>query len=157
MSDRIWVATRKGVFRMERTGGARGSGWAVVQTSFLGDNATYILSDPRDGAIYAALYHGHFGCKIQRSDDRGETWVECAVPEYPQPPDGASPDVCPMSGREIPWKLKSLTLRRLKVGNCVLIMRIYSTQILLPVLQAVSEINRSIKAWAGLKRCLVNW
>lgn len=106
MSDRMWVATRKGVFRIERTGGASGSGWAVVRTSFLGDNATYILSDPRDGAVYAALDHGHFGCKIQRSDDQGETWVECAVPEYPQPPDGASPDVCSMSGREIPWILK---------------------------------------------------
>ena len=33
----------------------------------------------RDGAIYAAVGHGHFGAKLHRSRDRGETWQETAT------------------------------------------------------------------------------
>ena len=32
---------------------------------------TSALRDPRDGALYAALKHGHFGAKLHRSDDGG--------------------------------------------------------------------------------------
>lgn len=106
MSDRFWVATRKGVFRVERTGDGSNVHWEVSSTSFLGDNATFVLPDPHDRSIYVALDHGHFGNKLHRSDDDGETWTECGVPVYPEPPQGAEPDLCPMSGVTIPWKLK---------------------------------------------------
>src|SRR5438045_8205779 len=78
MSDTLLAATRKGLFVIERFDGA----WRLAREAFLGDNVTLALADPRDGAWYAALNLGHFGVKLQRSDDRGVTWTEIAVPTY---------------------------------------------------------------------------
>lgn len=100
MSDRALVSTRKGLFTVDRRGPGR---WEVGRTSFLGDNVTLSLVDPRDGAWYVALDHGHFGVKLQRSEDQGETWTELAVPTYPEAPEGhVEKD---WMGREVPWKL----------------------------------------------------
>lgn len=79
MSDRIYAATRKGLFTIERGS----SGWQISNRRFIGENATMCLHDPRDGMLYAALDHGHFGTKLHRSVD-GEQWEECAVPTYPE-------------------------------------------------------------------------
>jgi len=78
MSDTLLVSTRKGLFALERDG-AR---WRVARRAFLGDNVALALADARDGSWYAVLDLGHFGNKLQRSLDRGETWKECAVPAY---------------------------------------------------------------------------
>ena len=79
MSDRLLVASRKGLFQFRRqTAGA----WALSRTAFLGSPVSMVLADPRDGALYAALDLGHFGCKLHRSDDGGETWTEIAAPSY---------------------------------------------------------------------------
>jgi hypothetical protein len=43
-----------------------------------------LLHDPRDGALYAAEALGHFGVKLQRSRDGGETWQEIAAPAFPK-------------------------------------------------------------------------
>ncbi len=100
MSGRIFVATRKGLFTIAKSG-AR---WRVAGASFLGDNVSMALPDPRDGHLYAGLDHGHFGAKIQRSKDGGASWEECATPTYPEPPaDWESKK--PMEGRPAPWKL----------------------------------------------------
>lgn len=99
MSEKAFVATRKGLFTLRRRGGE----WRVGGAAFLGDNVTLVLPDPRDGAVYAALEHGHFGAKLHRSDDGGETWTECAAPAYPPaPPEG---DKLP-DGKPWPWSLK---------------------------------------------------
>ena len=90
MSRRLFVATRKGLFTIERNGGGS---WAVTRAAFLGDNVSMMLSDPRDGSAYAALEHGHFGAKLHRSRDGGGTWEECAVPAYPPQPEGADEGV----------------------------------------------------------------
>ena len=45
MSDRLLVATRKGLFQYARTGA---DSWQVARTSFIGDPVTMVLSDPRD-------------------------------------------------------------------------------------------------------------
>jgi photosystem II stability/assembly factor-like uncharacterized protein len=87
MSDRLWVATRKGLFQM--VPGA-GNSWRVDRTAFIGDPVTMVLSDPRDGTVYAALNLGHFGVKLHRSDDAGVTWKEIQVPRYPESEDGPS-------------------------------------------------------------------
>ena len=79
MSDRILVATRKGLFTLER----RSSGWAIAATAFAGTPVTAALKDPHDGALYAALKHGHFGPKLHRSDDGGATWQDIATPAFP--------------------------------------------------------------------------
>lgn len=86
MSDRLYVGTRKGLFVCVRKG--RGE-WKVERTSFLGDPVTYVLPDARDGALYAALNLGHFGVKLHRSEDGGESFQEVAAPAYPKAEEGA--------------------------------------------------------------------
>jgi hypothetical protein len=103
MSDRLLVATRKGLFKVERGEGENGGGaWRVTGASFLGDPVKMVLPDPRDGAIYAALGHGHFGVKLHRSRDGGESWEEISSPKYPEKPADVD-DRDPMRGTPIPW------------------------------------------------------
>jgi hypothetical protein len=78
MSETLLVSTRKGLFVLER--GARG--WGVARHAFLGDNLALGLCDARDGRWYAALDLGHFGAKLQCTDDRGASWRELGVPAY---------------------------------------------------------------------------
>ena len=100
MSDQVLVSTRKGLFSARRKGSGR---WALDEVAFLGDNLSLVQHDPRDGAWYAALDHGHFGAKLHRSRDRGKSWQEIGVPAYPTPPEGhVEKDFL---GREIPWRL----------------------------------------------------
>lgn len=108
MSDRCLVATRKGLFFLQRNGRWNGSGWHIDRVEFLGDNVPMVVHDPRDGAIYAALSHGHFGAKLHRSDDGGKSWTEVAVPEYPPLPEGSEPQKHPFSGKVIEWKLQMI-------------------------------------------------
>ncbi len=100
MSDQLLVSTRKGLVSARRQG--QGA-WTLEDVSFLGDNVSLTLQDPRDGAWYAALDHGHFGAKLHRSRDRGATWEEIGVPAYPTPPEGQIEK--DFLGREIPWRL----------------------------------------------------
>ncbi len=80
MSDRFHVATHKGVFTVDRANGS----WKIGRVDFLGDNATMLLHDPRDRSLYVALAHGHFGVKLHRSCDDGQTWEDCGVPAFPE-------------------------------------------------------------------------
>lgn len=80
----LLISTRKGLFEAERSGDT----YRVTRGHFVGDNVTLALADPRDGGLYAALDHGHFGVKLHRSDDRGKTWIEIATPAYPKQPEG---------------------------------------------------------------------
>jgi hypothetical protein len=94
MSDTLWIGTRKGLMRYARSA----TGWAQRDVHFLGDPVSQLLVDARDGAVYAALNLGHFGCKLRRSDDGGATWQELAAPAYPAKPEG--------SDDTVPWDLK---------------------------------------------------
>jgi hypothetical protein len=71
VSNQLLVSTRKGLFTIERSGSGR---WRIARTAFLSDNVSMVLPDPRDGSVYAALEHGHFGTKLHRSPDGGATW-----------------------------------------------------------------------------------
>lgn len=95
MSDRLWVCTRKGLMHYRR----RPSGWVADGEHFLGDPVSQVLVDPRDGAVYAALNLGHFGCKLRRSDDAGAHWEEITPPAYPPKPPAEAED-------PTPWDLK---------------------------------------------------
>ena len=95
MSDRLYVATRKGLFTVVRQSGR----WSLEEPSFLGDPVTAVLADPRDETLYASLNLGHFGVKMRRSKDRGKTWEEHATPTYPPQPENAT-------GPE--WKLQQV-------------------------------------------------
>jgi hypothetical protein len=98
----LLVSTRKGLFVVEGKGAAA----RISRTAFLGDNVPITMVDRRDGAWYAVLDHGHFGVKLHRSEDRGETWTEIAVPAYPPKPEGfVDKD---MWGREREWATKNI-------------------------------------------------
>ena len=101
MSERCHVATRKGLFTLER--GA--SGWSVGQVNFLGDNCTLVMHDGRSGDLLAALDHGHFGVKMHRSRDGGSKWEEVASPKYPEKPADYQPKT-PAEGKPVDWSLK---------------------------------------------------
>jgi hypothetical protein len=100
MSD-LLVATRKGLFTLTRL--APGD-WRIRNTDFLGDRVSLTLVDRRDHARYAAMDHGHFGIKLQRSTDGGATWTEVAAPAFPPRPDDVN-DVN-SQGQEVPWSVQ---------------------------------------------------
>lgn len=99
--NRCHIATRKGLFTTERGG----SGWSIARVSFLGDNCTLAMQDPRSGDLLAALNHGHFGVKLHRSRDEGASWQEIAAPAYPEMPAGYVPKMT-FSGKPIDWTLR---------------------------------------------------
>ena len=78
----------------------------MVGEHFVGDNVILTCTDPRDGAWYVVLGHGHFGMKLHRSDDRGATWTEIGVPEYPPKPEGFVDISC--WGNERDWALANI-------------------------------------------------
>jgi BNR/Asp-box repeat protein len=108
MSDRLLVATRKGLFTLERNGSALHPQWKIAQVSFLGDHIPMAMADPRDGALYAALEHGHFGTKLHRSNDGGATWQEIPAPTYPEPKSQEEVAIDPMRNKPIEWKLEKI-------------------------------------------------
>jgi photosystem II stability/assembly factor-like uncharacterized protein len=83
----LHIGTRKGLFTV-RNGAIGGT------PQFLGDPVTAVLA--QDGDLYAALNLGHFGVKLRRSSNGGETWDEVAAPLYPPQPAGEE---------KTPWKL----------------------------------------------------
>ena len=95
MTERIRVATRKGLFTIARRGGR----WTADAPAFLGDPVTMVLDDARDGSLFAALNLGHFGVKLRRSRDDGATWEELDPPAFPPQPEDAT---------GAPWKLVQL-------------------------------------------------
>jgi len=94
MAERAWVATRKGLFELRQRGGA----WAIARVSFLGEPVSMLLPPQASGRMFAALNLGHFGVKLQASDDEGASWHELAPPAYPPQPEGE-----PLGG--VAWKL----------------------------------------------------
>ena len=110
MTPRLQIGTRKGLF--EYTRGA--AGWQLDKVHFLGEPVSMLLTDPRDGAMYAGLALGHFGAKLRRLDRGESTWHECGVPVYPAgseynagpPMDDQPPPKKPASLVEI-WSLEA--------------------------------------------------
>ena len=98
MSTTALIGTRKGLFTLTIDGDRT----SLSPPAFVGVPVTNAVSDPRDGAIYASLDHGHFGVHVHRSDDGGATWAEIAAPEYPPKPEGEV-HVNAMSQKEIVW------------------------------------------------------
>ncbi len=99
MAERLLVGTRKGLFRIERDGSGQ---WRIARSWFLGDPVSLVLPEPGGRRIHAALDLGHFGVKLRRSEDGGETWSEAAVPAFPPKPEGID-DKDPMRGIDLPW------------------------------------------------------
>ena len=106
MSDTLFVATRKGLFRLARSR----DGWRLSAPSFLGDPVSAVLPR-RDGSVLAALDLGHFGVKLHVSRDGGATFVESGCPAFPVQTDeekemeAARPKPAPWSVQKI-WTLE---------------------------------------------------
>lgn len=100
MSDRLLLATRKGVFLVTRHAE---DDWRIHEPWFHGDNCSLVMHDPRDGSFYAALGHGHFGVKMHRSTDSGASWHPIATPAYPSKPEDYQPKEHPFGGKPVPW------------------------------------------------------
>ena len=69
MNTQLHVGTRKGLLLIERSAGE----WRIVRVSHLGVPVPMLLPDPRDGTLFAAVEHGHFGTKFHASADGGVT------------------------------------------------------------------------------------
>jgi hypothetical protein len=80
MAQKLAIASRKGLVLY----GLNQNGWQYEGIHFRGTPVSMVMRDPRDGRIYAALDHGHFGPKLHRSDDGGANWVEIAAPIFPR-------------------------------------------------------------------------
>ncbi len=99
----IWVGTRKGLFHFTLDE----KGPVLAHTAFLGDPANLVQVDSRNGTVFACLSLGHFGSKIQRSNDNGETWKELPMPVFPEKPAEAE-DLDPIRKDPLDWSVKQI-------------------------------------------------
>ena len=104
MSAKLYLGTRKGLLEARRGR----TGWEIDRMSFLGVSVPMLLPDARDGTLYAAVEHGHFGTKFHASPDGGASWEERACPAYPPKPADAPEVVNPVNQQPIPWDLKKI-------------------------------------------------
>ncbi|WP_224241081.1 WD40/YVTN/BNR-like repeat-containing protein [Hyalangium gracile] len=102
MSDRIFVATRKGLFELRRSNGR----WSIAHASFLGDAVSLVAGSPSEGTVYAALGLGHFGVKLRASSDGGQRWEELPAPAFPKKPEGLE-ETLP-DGKPWPWRVEQI-------------------------------------------------
>ncbi|WAC72607.1 exo-alpha-sialidase [Roseateles sp. SL47] len=88
MTTIAWIGTRKGLLELHQK---EGDAWVIARHHFIGDPVSMVLPPPPGGGrLLAALNLGHFGCKIQVSDDGGDHWREVPAPAFPAQPEDAS-------------------------------------------------------------------
>jgi photosystem II stability/assembly factor-like uncharacterized protein len=81
---------------------------------------SYAARDPRDGTLWAAMDHAHWGPKLSRSRDEGRTWQHLTSLAYPR---GArfieqhlpTPDEDPAAAAQRPLTYKDATLLKVWV------------------------------------------
>jgi photosystem II stability/assembly factor-like uncharacterized protein len=79
MSDQILLGTKKGTLILDR----KRQGWTPRPIAHAGMSISYAARDPRDGTLWAAMDHAHWGPKLSRSKDGGETWEHLSSLSYP--------------------------------------------------------------------------
>ena len=80
MSNMILLGTRKGTVIFDRANGA----WSPRPIVHEGIPVCYAARDLRDDTLWASLDHGHWGPKLSRSRDAGETWEDVMSVKYPK-------------------------------------------------------------------------
>ncbi len=80
MSDQVILGTRKGTLILDRKAGR----WTPRPIAHAGMSISYAARDPRDGTIWAAMDHAHWGPKLSRSKDDGATWENLTQLAYPK-------------------------------------------------------------------------
>lgn len=104
MSKRLLVGTRKGTFIVKRE---RGS-YVPKLAGHAGVSVNYLAADPNSGTLWAALGFGHWGAKLSRSTDDGQTWADASQIEYPK---GARYLAPPDPGQEEEGEPQRFTMR----------------------------------------------
>jgi len=79
MSGRILIGTRKGSFIAEKGS----AGWKLRLAGHAGTSVNFLAADPESGALWAALGFGHWGAKLSRSTDGGQSWADASQIKYP--------------------------------------------------------------------------
>ena len=80
MSNVILLGTRKGTVIVD----LKNNAWVPRPIQHAGIPVCYAARDPRDGTLWASLDHGHWGPKLSRSRDGGETWEDVLSLKYPE-------------------------------------------------------------------------
>lgn len=80
MKNKVLVGTRKGLLVLEKVDNS----WKISSDHFMGIPVNMVFEDPRNGSWWAALDHGHWGSKLQRSVNQGQNWEEVTAPQYPE-------------------------------------------------------------------------
>lgn len=78
--NRILVGTQKGLVTFARGEQA----WYGEASHFVGLPVTMVYTDPRNGNWWVGIAHKHWGQKLHRSTDQGQSWAEVSVPRYPK-------------------------------------------------------------------------
>ncbi len=76
----LLVGTRKGLIEYRPAGGS----WKTQRISHAGNPVEYAFHDARSDMQWASLDHGHWGEKLHRSRDGGDSWEEVEIPKFPQ-------------------------------------------------------------------------
>lgn len=74
------LGTKKGLLLLEQGK----HDWRARPLQHPGIHVSYAFHDARTGTLWAALDHGHWGSKLSRSKDGGQSWTEVAPPKYPE-------------------------------------------------------------------------
>lgn len=95
----LLVGSRKGLFVIQVSGPST----RIKAHHFLGEPVSQILVDPRNGEWLVALNLGHFGIKLHKSGDHGQTWQALAAPAFPIKP--TKPTDGPLVDDPTPWNV----------------------------------------------------
>src|SRR3954452_9191123 len=80
MSHHILLGTRKGTLIVDRKSGR----WTPRPIAHPGVSISYAARDPRDGTLWVAMDHAHWGPKLSRSRDEGRSWQTLTQIPYPK-------------------------------------------------------------------------
>ncbi len=76
---KLLLGTAKGLIVIEKIK----SRWRVRKIHFLGLPVSMVYVDDRTNTWWAGLPHRHWGQKLHRSVDEGQTWQQVSTPRYP--------------------------------------------------------------------------
>lgn len=80
MKSTLLIGSRKGLIIARKTQGR----WQLTDVHHEGIPVSIAWADPRSGTWWSCFDHGHWGVKMQRSEDEGRTWAEVTAPAYPE-------------------------------------------------------------------------
>jgi photosystem II stability/assembly factor-like uncharacterized protein len=80
MKKLLILGTRKGMVVFEFKNGQ----WKYQALHFEGIPVSIAYIDERTNTWWACQDHGHWGCKLHKSNDEGTSWNEVKAPEYPE-------------------------------------------------------------------------